>query len=102
MANGRFFPIIHPAASMLYFPYSSEVIMNVIDILETAQYVVDKRGQQTAVLLDLSSWRMLQQLLEELAEDERLGELMVAVQNDEKFEGQTAQEVYKAFLLEIE
>lgn len=76
--------------------------MNVIDILETAQYVVDKRGQQTAVLLDLSSWRMLQQLLEELAEDERLGELMVAVQNDEKFEGQTAQEVYKAFLLEIE
>jgi hypothetical protein len=58
--------------------------MTAIDILDTAQYVVDKNGRQTAVLLDLSSWQLLRQLLEELAEDEKLGELMTAVQNDEK------------------
>jgi PHD/YefM family antitoxin component YafN of YafNO toxin-antitoxin module len=74
--------------------------MNAVGILETAQYVVDKRGRQTAVLLDLTAWRALQELLEELAEDERLGELMTAVQNDEKFIGEAAQEVYKAYLLE--
>ena len=53
--------------------------MSVIDILETAQYVVDTHGQQTAVLLDLPTWRTLQRLLEELLEDERLGELMATV-----------------------
>ncbi len=74
--------------------------MSVIDILETAQYVVDKRGQQTAVLLDLPTWRTLQQLLEELLEDERLGELMVAVQEDEKLEGEAAREAYQAYLRE--
>lgn len=76
--------------------------MSVIDILETAQYVVDKRGQQTAVLLDLPTWRTLQRLLEELLEDERLGELMAAVQEDEKLEGEAAQEVYRAYLKEYE
>ena len=58
--------------------------MTAIDILNTAQYVVDKDGRQTAVLLDLSSWQLLRQLLEELAENEKLGELMTAVQDDEK------------------
>ncbi len=75
--------------------------MSVIDILETAQYVVDKRGEKTAVLLDLPSWQALQRLLEELAEDERLGELMAAVQEDEKLEGEAAREAYKAYLKEM-
>ncbi len=70
--------------------------MKVMDILETAQYVVDKRGQQTAVLLDLFTWRSLQQILEDLQEDERLGELMLAVQEDEKLAGEAAQKVYLA------
>lgn len=74
--------------------------MSVIDIFEAAQYVVDKRGQQTAVLLDLSSWQKLQRILEELMEDERLGELMDAVQEDEKLEGEAAQEAYRDYLLE--
>lgn len=74
--------------------------MSVSDILETAQYVVDRRGQQTAVLLDLPAWRGLQRLLEEMQEDEGLGKLMAAVQEDEKLEGEAAQEVYKAYLLE--
>jgi len=72
--------------------------MKVIDILETAQYVVDKRGQQTAVLLGLPAWRSLQQILEDIQEDGRLGELMIAVQEDEKFEGEAAQKVYRAYL----
>lgn len=72
--------------------------MKVVDILETAQYVFDKRGQQTAVLLDLSTWQTLQQLLEELQEDERLAELMMAVQADEKFEGEEAQALYQEYL----
>ena len=40
--------------------------MNVIDIFGTAQYVVDKSGQQTAVLLDLTTWDALRQLLKHL------------------------------------
>jgi|GEM_PF-2289210 PHD/YefM family antitoxin component YafN of YafNO toxin-antitoxin module len=74
--------------------------MSVYDILETAQYVVDRRGQQTAVLLDLPTWRALQQILEELLEDEKLGELMAAVQKDEKLEGEAAREAYSTYLLE--
>lgn len=74
--------------------------MRAFDILETAQYVVDRQGQQTAVLLDLSTWQTLRHLLEELAEDERLGELMTAVQQDETQEGNVAQSTYKAYLLQ--
>jgi len=76
--------------------------MSAIDILDTAQYVVDKDGRQTAVLLDLSSWQILRQLLEELAEDEKLGELLSAVQDDEKLEGEAAQEAYQAYLQEVQ
>jgi hypothetical protein len=72
--------------------------MTSIDILDTAQYVVDKDGRQTAVLLDLSSWQLLRQQLEELAEDEKLGELMTAVQDDEKLEGMAAQEAYQEMI----
>jgi hypothetical protein len=78
------------------------VAMSAIDILDTAQYVVDKDGRQTAVLLDLSSWQILRQLLEELAEDEKLGELLSAVQDDEKLEGEAAQEAYQAYLQEVQ
>lgn len=74
--------------------------MSIAEILETAQYVVDKNGQQTAVMLDLSTWHSLQQLLEEIEEDRRLGELLMAVQDDEILEGDAAREAYKAYLLE--
>ena len=76
--------------------------MSAIDILDTAQYVVDKDGRQTAVLLDLSSWKILRQLLEELIEDEKLGQLMAAVQDDEKLEGAAAQEAYQVYLKEAQ
>jgi hypothetical protein len=52
--------------------------------------------------LDLSSWKILRQLLEELIEDEKLGELMAAVQDDEKLEGAAAQEAYQAYLKEAQ
>lgn len=71
-----------------------------IHILDTAQYVVDKDGKQTAVLLDLASWRALRRLLEELAEDTNLGELMAAVENDEKLDFDAAHEAYAAYLKE--
>jgi hypothetical protein len=74
--------------------------MSAIDILDTAQYVVDKEGRQTAVLLDLSSWQALQRLLEELIEDESLGALMAAVENDGKLDSEAAWEVYQAYLKE--
>ena len=69
--------------------------MSVIEILDTAQYVVDRHGQQTAVLLDLDSWKSLRQLLEELMEDERLGQLMTAVENDEMLDGEAARLAYE-------
>ena len=74
--------------------------MTVHDILETVQYVVDIHGEQTAVLLDLPTWRALQQLLEDVLEDEGLGELIVAVEDDEKLEGVAAEEAYRLYLLE--
>lgn len=74
--------------------------MSVIDVLQTAQYVLDKHGEKTAILLDLSTWHTLQRLLEELAEDERLDALMTAVQENEKLEGEAAREAYKGYLLE--
>ncbi len=76
--------------------------MSVIDILDTAQYVVDRQGNQTAVLLDLNSWDALRQLLEELAEDERLGELMSAIEHDEKLEGEAARRRYETYLRDAE
>ncbi len=73
---------------------------NTIDILDTAQYVVDKDGKQTAVLLDLASWHALRRLLEELAEDTNLGELMAAVEDDEKLDSEAARVAYQAYLKE--
>ncbi len=74
--------------------------MSTIDILDTAQYVVDREGRQTAVLLDLASWQALRRLLEELIEDESLGALMAAVENDEKLDSESAQEIYQTYLKE--
>ena len=68
--------------------------MSVVDIIESAQYVIDRQGKQTAVLLDLENWVTLRHLLEELAEDERLGQLLVEVESDEKLEGSVAREAY--------
>jgi hypothetical protein len=85
-----------------YTFFLNEVIMSVVEILESAQYVVDRQGKQTAVLLDMPVLRDLQQLLEELQEDEGLGKLMTAVQEDEKLEGKAAQEAYKMYLLEAD
>lgn len=58
--------------------------------LDTVQFVIDREGHQTAVLLDLQTWEALRHLLEELAEDERLGQLIALVEGDEKLEGEAA------------
>ena len=76
--------------------------MSVVDIIESAQYVIDRQGKQTAVLLDLENWVTLRHLLEELAEDERLGQLLVEVESDEKLEGSVAREAYAAYRAEVE
>lgn len=67
-------------------------------ILQNVQYVVDEKGEQTAVLLDWQSWQDLQQFLDELTEDERLIELMDEVASDEVLSGQSARTVYQACL----
>ncbi|NJN53523.1 MAG: hypothetical protein HC804_01485 [Anaerolineae bacterium] len=72
--------------------------MSASAILEAVQFVVDKQGQHTAVLLDLQTWDSLRYLLEEMAEDERLGQLMRAVEGDEKFVRETARQMYQTFL----
>jgi hypothetical protein len=89
--GGPFFAAFSPA---------SEDIMHAIEILDTVQYVVDKEGKQTAVLVDLHHWQALRYLLEELAEDESLGQLMAAVADDEKLEGAAVEAVYQAYLKE--
>ncbi|GAB4154003.1 MAG: hypothetical protein Fur0021_20180 [Candidatus Promineifilaceae bacterium] len=63
---------------------------------------MDKHGKQTAVLLDLNSWDVLRRLLEELIEDEKLGQLMAAVENDEKLEGELARQAYQTYLAEAQ
>lgn len=55
--------------------------MSVTEILDSVQFVVDKQGQQTAVLLDLEVWEALRQLLENL---EDMAELEAAQQENEK------------------
>jgi|CXWJ01.1.fsa_nt_gi hypothetical protein len=72
--------------------------MSVDAILDSVQYVVDKDGQQTAVLLDLPTWDALRLLLEEFSEDERLGRLMDEVEDDETFEGEASWNLYQSLL----
>lgn len=74
--------------------------MDVLDILETAQYVVDSRGKRTGVLLDLPAWQTLQHLVEELVEDERLAELLAALEDEDKLTGEEALAAYNAYLTE--
>lgn len=76
--------------------------MSVMEILDTAQFVVDKSGQETAVLLDLKSWQVLRRLLDELIEDDQLASLMAAVEHDEKLEGEAARHAYEAYLAEAQ
>ena len=76
--------------------------MSVIEILDTAQFVVDKHGQETAVLLDVKSWQTLRSLLDELVEDEQLGRLMAAIESDEKLEGEVARRAYEGYLAEAQ
>ena len=71
--------------------------MSVVDIIERAQYVVDQQGKQTEVILDLESWVSLRHLLEELAEDERLGDLLAKDKDDEKLDGNAAREFYHLY-----
>ncbi len=40
--------------------------MTVQEILESVQFVVNSKGQQTAIQMDLSTWEALRQLLEDL------------------------------------
>lgn len=72
--------------------------MGVDAILDSVQYVVDKDGQQTAVLLDLPTWDALRLLLEEFSEDERLGRLMDEVEDDQTFEGEASWNLYQSLL----
>lgn len=55
--------------------------MSVTEILESVQYVIDKQGQQTAVLFDMTTWDTLRQLLEDL---EDMLEIETARQENEK------------------
>ncbi len=75
--------------------------MSVMEILDTAQFVVDKHGQETAVLLDVKSWQMLRRLLDEIVEDEQLGQLMADVENDETLAGEAAHHAYETYLAEV-
>jgi hypothetical protein len=77
-------------------------MMSVVEIFENAQYVVDKQGKRTAVLLNLENWAALRHLLEELAEDERLGQLLAEVESDESLEGTVAREVYATYRAEAD
>jgi hypothetical protein len=70
--------------------------MGVDAILDSVQYVVDKDGQQTAVLLDLPTWDAVRQLLEDLGEDERLAKLLDEVAGDEKLTGEAAWDFLKS------
>ena len=64
--------------------------MSIDEMMNAVQYVVDNDGKQTAVLLDLNTWKSLQLLLEDIAEDERLGRLMAEVENEESLSGEAA------------
>lgn len=75
--------------------------MSVSEILASAHYLVDKHGQQTAIVLDLDSWRVVQQYLEEVMEDQNLVQLMDAVAGDEKLDGEAALSAYQAYLMEV-
>lgn len=72
--------------------------MRIEAILDSVQFVVDKNGHRTAVLLDMPTWEALRLLLEGIDEDERLGRLMDEVEDDEMLEGEAAWDSYQALL----
>lgn len=74
--------------------------MSGVEMLESIQYVVDNQGQRTAVQLDLTLWKTLRPLLEEILEDKRLAELMLEVKDDERLEGEAARTAYQSYLAE--
>jgi len=75
--------------------------MSLTEIFETVQYVVDNQGRQTAVQLDIAAWEALRAIIEEI-EDERLGQLMIEVENDERLEGEAAHQAYQEYLAETQ
>ncbi|MCZ7668460.1 MAG: hypothetical protein M5U34_15340 [Chloroflexi bacterium] len=77
-------------------------MMSIDEMLDAVQYVVDSEGQQTAVLLDLNTWKSLQLLLQDIAEDERLGRLMAEVEDDERLEGEDALNAYRTYLAQAD
>lgn len=50
-------------------------------LLDSVQYVVDSKGQKTAVQFDLQTWQMLQEMLEDL---EDIAEIAQARQEQEE------------------
>ncbi|MFO7680591.1 MAG: hypothetical protein R6X34_11115 [Chloroflexota bacterium] len=72
--------------------------MRIDEMLSAVQYVVDNGGRQTAVLLDLDTWKSLRRLLAEIAEDERLGRLMAEVEDEESFAAEDALKAYRTYL----
>lgn len=56
--------------------------MTVVEVLKSAQFVVDNKGHQTAVLLDIESWQALVDWIEDLIDvkiaTEALSEIEVA------------------------
>ena len=75
--------------------------MSLTEIIDSVQYVVDHQGRQTAVQLDIEAWESLRAILEEI-EDERLGQLMQEVENDERLEGEAALQAYERYLAETQ
>lgn len=74
--------------------------MSLTEILASIQYVTDQQGRQIAVQVNLPAWETLRKLLQELEEDERLGQLMAEVAQDERLEGDAAWETYQTYLAE--
>ena len=68
--------------------------MGITDILDSVQYVVDGKGQQTAVQLDLNAWKALQQLLETM---EDMADIEQArLENDDLFDWEDIVSEYKS------
>ncbi len=74
--------------------------MSVTEILDSVQYVVNQKGQQIAVQLDLLTWKALRHLLTELIEDENLARFMAEIETEEHLEGPAAWQTYQTYLAE--
>ena len=75
--------------------------MTIVEMLDSVQYVVDNQGRQTAVQFDLTTWETLQPLFEEVMEDAHLAQLMDAVADDEKLEGDATMQAYQTYLSQL-